>query len=169
MFFYLFIFYFIFSHTLLQDKLYELQHVKTTKKTCAPSQLRSAWASAQSDQSLLSAWRSTGSLATHWEHSAALIRLGGCPGWPESSLGAHELGLILFIFYPNIFFICTQTYTFIARFCIQLSVHFIYMAQVKNEPCHEKTCLRGLWPGKTQPGQLSYRDKLESWNFGYRN
>ena len=35
----------------------------------------------------------------------------------------------------------------------------------RNEPCHEKTCLRGLRPGKTQIGLLSYRDQLESWKF----
>ena len=27
-----------------------------------------------------------------------------------------------------------------------------------NEPHHEKTCIRGLRPGKTQTGLLSYRD-----------
>ena len=37
------------------------------------------------------------------------------------------------------------------------------------EPRHEKTCLRGLPPGKTQTGLLSYRDELEARNFGYRN
>ena len=37
------------------------------------------------------------------------------------------------------------------------------------EPRHEKTCLQDLRPGKTQTGLLSYRDKLVSWNFGYRN
>ena len=31
-----------------------------------------------------------------------------------------------------------------------------------NEPRHEKTCLRGFRPGKTQTSLLSYRDKLES-------
>ena len=36
------------------------------------------------------------------------------------------------------------------------------------EPRHEKTCLRGLRPGKTQTSLLSYRRKLESWIFGYR-
>ena len=35
----------------------------------AQRRLGSAWASAQSDQSLLSAWRKIGSLATHWVHS----------------------------------------------------------------------------------------------------
>ena len=37
---------------------------------CSQRRLRSAWASAQSDQSLrYSAWRNLGSLASHWEHS----------------------------------------------------------------------------------------------------
>ena len=41
-----------------------------TKWVCAQRRLRSAWASAESGQSLsLSAWRKLGSLATHWAHS----------------------------------------------------------------------------------------------------
>ena len=36
------------------------------------------------------------------------------------------------------------------------------------EPRHEKTCIRGLRPGKTQTGLLSYSDWLESWNFEFR-
>ena len=36
----------------------------------------------------------------------------------------------------------------------------------KYEPYHEKTYLQGFRPGKIQTGLLSYRDKLESWNFG---
>ena len=40
---------------------------------------------------------------------------------------------------------------------------------ISNEPRHKKTCLWGLRPGKTQTGLLTYRDKLESWNFEYRN
>ena len=46
---------------------------KPTKWVCAQWRLRSAWASAQSDQSSLSAWRKLGSLATHWAYS--LIRV----------------------------------------------------------------------------------------------
>ena len=53
-----------------------------------------AWASTQSDQSWLSAWRKVGYLATHWAHSK-LIRLGICPGWSESLLGAHAILLVL--------------------------------------------------------------------------
>ena len=39
------------------------------KGMCTQWRLRSAWASAQADQSSLSAWRKLGSLATHWAHS----------------------------------------------------------------------------------------------------
>ena len=30
---------------------------------------------------------------------------------------------------------------------------------------HEKTCLRGFWPGLVQTCQLSFRDLLELWNY----
>ena len=48
-----------------------MSHCKTkpTKWLCAQRRLRSAWASILSDQSLLSAWRKLGSLATQWVHS----------------------------------------------------------------------------------------------------
>ena len=42
---------------------------KSTKWLCAHRRLRSAWESAQSDQSSLSAWRNIGSSATHWVDS----------------------------------------------------------------------------------------------------
>ena len=45
------------------------EHDKTYKMTCAPSEDRSARASAKSDQFSLSAWRNLGPLATHWLHS----------------------------------------------------------------------------------------------------
>ena len=44
------------------------QH-KHKNDICTQRRLRSAWASAQSDQSSLAAWRNLGSLATHWAHS----------------------------------------------------------------------------------------------------
>ena len=50
---------------------------------CAQWRVRSAWASAQSDQSSLLAWRNLGSLATHWAR------------WSESSLGTQVILLIL--------------------------------------------------------------------------
>ena len=41
-------------------------------------------------ESSLSAWRKIGSLATHWGQAKTLIRLDGCPGWSESSLGTQS-------------------------------------------------------------------------------
>ena len=55
-----------------------------TKWVCA--QRRPVWS-----ESSLSARRKLGSLATHWAQAKTLIRLGGCPGWSESSLGAQSL------------------------------------------------------------------------------
>ena len=52
---------------------------KPTKWLCAQRRLRSAWASAQSDQSSLSAWRKLGSLATHWTHSEDTDQTGRMP------------------------------------------------------------------------------------------
>ena len=50
---------------------------KPTKWVCAQPRLRSAWASAQSDQEFsLSAWRNHGSLATHHAHSEGSDQTG---------------------------------------------------------------------------------------------
>ena len=57
----------------------------------AQRRLRSAWASAQSDQSSLPTWRNIGSSATHWATAKTLIRL--C--WSESLLGAQIILLVL--------------------------------------------------------------------------
>ena len=73
---------------------YEPTHDKTSKMT-APSE-DSAWASAQTDQSLRYALN--GKLRTKaffmWT-AKTLIRLGGCTGWSESSLGANAILLVL--------------------------------------------------------------------------
>ena len=52
---------------------------KPTKWLCAQRRLRSAWASAQSDQSSLSAWRNIGPLATHWAHREDSDHTGRMP------------------------------------------------------------------------------------------
>ena len=65
---------------------FEPQHDKTNKMCVHPAKTQ---ISLGIRQSLLSAWRNLGSLTTHWVHSE-LIRLGGWPGWSESSLGAHS-------------------------------------------------------------------------------
>ena len=64
---------------------------KRTKWVYAQRTLRSAWASAQSDQSLrcvLSGYLRT--QAFYMQTAKTLIRLGGCPGWSESSLGSQS-------------------------------------------------------------------------------
>ena len=64
---------------------------KPTKWLCAQRRLRSVWVSAQSDQPLLCALN--GQLRTQaffMRTAKTLIRLGGCPGWSESSLGTHS-------------------------------------------------------------------------------
>ena len=55
------------------------RHNKTNKMNCAPSEDCSAWASAESDQSLLSAWRNTGPLTTYWAHSEDSDQTGQMP------------------------------------------------------------------------------------------
>ena len=68
---------------------------------CAQQRLRSAWAAAQSDQSSLSAWSPLSAQRRLWSDWAdaqaddlstakTLIRLGGYPGWSESSPGAQS-------------------------------------------------------------------------------
>ena len=52
---------------------------KPTKWLCAQRRLRSAWASAQSDQSLRCPHKEALGPYTHWAHSEDLIRLGGWP------------------------------------------------------------------------------------------
>ena len=47
---------------------------KQTKWVCAQRRLRSAWTSAQSDQSSLSTRRKLGSLAIHWAHSEESVQ-----------------------------------------------------------------------------------------------
>ena len=71
---------------------YEPRHDKTNKWLCAQRKLRSAWASAQSDQSLRCPHEENLGPKLHVERTAkTLIRLGGGPGWSESSLGTHSL------------------------------------------------------------------------------
>ena len=61
---------------------------------CAQRRLRSASASAQSDQSSLSAWRKLGSLATHWGHSEDSDQTGQMPRliWVLAGHTCHFVG-----------------------------------------------------------------------------
>ena len=63
---------------------------------CAQRRLRSTWTSTQSDQSLrCPPEESLGPKLPITRTAKTLIRLSGCPGWSESSLGAHATLLVL--------------------------------------------------------------------------
>ena len=64
---------------------------------CAQRRLRSAWASAQSDQSSLSAWRKIGSLATQWAHSEDSDQIGRMPRliWVFAGRTDHLVGFVM--------------------------------------------------------------------------
>ena len=63
---------------------------------CAQQRLRSAWTSAQSDQSLCCPHEEALGPQLPIERTAkTLIRLDGCPGWSQSSLGAKVILLVL--------------------------------------------------------------------------
>ena len=67
-----------------------------TNDLCAQRRLRSAWASAQSDQNLRYALNMKLRTQGFFMRTAkSLIRLGGCSGWSESSLAAHSILLVL--------------------------------------------------------------------------
>ena len=69
----------------------ESTHDKTHKMACAPTEDRSAWASAQADQSLRCPHEERlGPLLLVERTAETLIRLRGCQGCSESSLGAHH-------------------------------------------------------------------------------
>ena len=53
-------------------------------------------------------------------------------------------------------------YQYYSKFWNNYMYNYFKCPTLRYEPRHEKTCLRGLQPGKTQTGMLSYRDKLES-------
>ena len=64
---------------------------------CTQRRLRSAWASAQCDQSNRCPHKeSLGSERPIDRKAKLLVRLGGCPGWSESSLGAHAMPICWF-------------------------------------------------------------------------
>ena len=66
----------------------EPEHNKTNKMTCAPS-IHPVW----SESSLCTLWVAKDSLFSCGLRT--LIRLGGCPGWSVSSLGAQVTLLLL--------------------------------------------------------------------------
>ena len=69
----------LFIHVPFWKTSFKPAHNKTNTIACAPSEDRSALASAQSDQSSLSACKTTGPLATYWAHSEISDQTGRVP------------------------------------------------------------------------------------------
>ena len=121
---------------------------KPTIWVCTQRSLRSAWASAQSDQSISCALsRYLKTQAFFMRTAKALVRLGRCPGWSESSLGTQA-------------------------FCWFVMLRLIWMF-MQTKLCTSKTLKKIKWDANinlysevcnqpNQTGVLSYRSKLES-------
>ena len=79
-----------------QDENWAMAWQNQQNDLCAQRRLRSAWASAQSDQGqrCLPETKLGPKLPTECT-AKTLIRLGGCPGWSESSLGTKVILLVL--------------------------------------------------------------------------
>ena len=94
---------------------------------CTQQRLRSAWASAQSDQSLCCPHEERlGPWLPIERTTKTLIRLGGCPGWSESSLGAQSF----------------------CWFCHEVAKVLMQQLQINAIKCTVKTLLRlGGCPG----------------------
>ena len=93
---------------------------------CAQRRLRSAWASAQSDQSQRCPPEAKLGPKLPTERTAkTLIRLGGCPGWSESSLGTKVILLVLSWGGSKCFFL-ESTYA--------AHIHFITFFTFRIEP-----------------------------------
>ena len=75
----------VFTNKFLYSEKWYLNYIWATtwqnqqNSKCPQQRLRSTWASAQSDQSSLSAWRKLWSLATHWAHGKDSDQTGWMP------------------------------------------------------------------------------------------
>ena len=150
----------------------------------AQRSLRSAWAFAQSDQSSLSAWRKSGSLAIHKAHSEGSHRTGQHSikdlrnsSWDTISLStitarcllALVTATLILCFYdrkqPHIW---EDTFINIHKNSEEgqgkgqghklspVLGHRIWRTVMLNKPCHEKTCLMAYAnnKGSDQPAHL---------------
>ena len=162
------------SHCHREEAIWAASWQNQQNGMCVQRRLRSVWASAQSYQSSLSARRKLGSLANHWAHSEDSDQTGRMPRliW----IFAGRTVILLVLSWGGSFDSKLQSLVIQKKqqlnewMCGLFGVPIRQKPKsrvVQNEPRHEKTCLRGFRPGKTQTGLLSYRDKLESLNFGF--
>ena len=121
---------------------FEAHHEKNQQNDlCAQRKLGSAWASAQSDQSLpcVLSGKLPRTKVLFMRTAQTLIRLGGCPGWWKSLLGAYVILLVLS---------CCHSFMD-TRLIFMFDFHLIFMFN-----CHYRT----LWI-------ISKWPQVKSWQF----
>ena len=98
---------------------------KPSKWLCTQRRLRSAWASAQSYQSLRHVLNGLLRTQAFFMRTAkTLIRLGGCPVWSESSLGAHSFAWFCHVT-AHMYFVTSAEVIFFSNFCYLKTDHSI--------------------------------------------
>ena len=126
------------------------------KGMCVQRRLGPTWASDQSDQSLCCPPEETLGLQLPIERTVkTLIRLSGCPGWSESSLGTHT---ILLVFHEAAHFsVLSWVHYFVITFaCIGFftwdtcSATYMYLNALLLKHW-TLWCLSHRQPGKAQP------------------
>ena len=170
--------------------VYEPRHDKTNKLAVRPAKtqispgIRPVWS-----ESSLSAWRKLGSLATHWAHGEDSDQTGRMPRliwiWTGRTVtllvltcrGSYTCNMVRKHLTPwYLSFVYTLlhvnlTFRPLYQNSENIWAHFgnfgLFQLLTLSEPRHERTCLRGFRPGKTQTSLLCDRDQLESWNLGF--
>ena len=103
---------------------------------CAEQRLRSAWASARSDQSSLSAWRKLGSLAIHWAHSEDSDQTWRMPRliWVFAERTSHFVGFVVLRLKSNWRTYCVIKFdlSFFEHHCLIAQDYFIFMVQYND-------------------------------------
>ena len=113
---------------------------------CAQRRLKSAWASTQSDQSSLSAWRNLGSLATQWVHSEDSDQTGQMPRLIWVFIGRTLILLVLSCHCSYIEFFCWWWWN-----RLQLKLHSHDVLHLKSEfhkkniICKRLNCICGVF------------------------
>ena len=138
------------KYTSFSKKKNDPPHDKTNKMTCVQQRLRSAWASAQSDQSLHCALnRQLRTQGFFMRTAKTLIRLGRCPGWSQSLLGAQVILLVL---------LCGSSSTIFLIWMKNGAIHSIPFSQLSQKWCLFETYRMygsyGIRQVSNQPAQL---------------
>ena len=116
---------FVFLSRLVLDHMSRLM-TKPTKWLCAQRRLRSAWASAQSDQSLRCPYeKKLGSLATHWAHSEDSAQTGWMPRLIWVFAGRTVILLVLSWGGSYLFLIIAFSFTLSSTGLSPLNIRFI--------------------------------------------